>query len=124
LNTRKVNPKTAREILPRWVKNWEDCAGKPYKKHKTSPGTIKETVKEAQDILARAGKCDATRWQIPIITIFELPFQYPQSLGELCLELAQDDIRHAICLRDFMFPLTGVYVNRRGIQELRIAMYH
>jgi hypothetical protein len=88
---------------------------------------IHDTVKEAQELLANVGRGEGSRakWVIEIITLFECPLVFPQSLGELCIGLAQDSVRYwgegtekGTMGRNFAERL------RRNIQDLRQLLYH
>ena len=76
-----------------YIKAWEAFAGKPYvKPPQLSPGTIRDTVDEAQGIIYGIFNGAIARWISDYYTrkTARREAQYPQSLGELCLELAQD----------------------------------
>jgi hypothetical protein len=108
--------------------------------------TIAETVRQGQDTLARMGlgkeRVDR-KWDIAV-TLQEVRLQYPRSLGEVCLEEAEDSIRrwnkhrnawHRFNIREDPFhgqqTMTGELSAEdmmalwwRGIQALRRAMWH
>ena len=118
---------------------WEKFSGKPYKKHKASPGTIKEAVKESQDILAKS-YLGLNRRTLSDYWTYWPGFhggdtsKYPQSLGELCIELAQDayqaySVGEKLQLGDVLIysdsPVSGeLKITRRDIQDLRRAMWN
>lgn len=98
--------------------------------------TIRETVREAQELTTKLG-CGSTGWvgmgpdwRNFLIRIH--PIQYPQSLGELCIELAQDrllKIRRTqdgipVVVKDGIAWYEPPIPIVRDIQELRQAMYH
>lgn len=152
MNTRKNWSSKCWEIMPRCKKNWEDSAGKPYKKPaKLTTGVIAGTVKEAQNAL-----CGLFLGRIHglLTDYYSQPgTEYPQSLGELCIELVQERISLAkklhpemrkefvavqwadtvnkrwpdgsqrIYVGDGQFDI-GFDVSRRDIQELRTKMWH
>ena len=121
-----------------WVKIWEKFAGKQYSKPKSlKPGTIRNTVKEvvsdAQELLFDMNKTISNdirfrEWH-PKFGYLDAetyeqgsPATYPQSLGELCIELAQDEIRHITMEYE---PPKGFWVAWPVlIRDLRKAMYH
>lgn len=136
MNTRKINPKTSWSILPRWVKNWEDCAGKPYQKHKPV-GHIRDIVRNGQDILSRSwiSKKRQERRDYAEKALQSVSHVYPMSpphtLGELCLEMAEDARLHGGTI---FLGYTRVYSDARidcrlkvrpsDLLSLRRAMYH
>jgi len=130
-----------------------------YADHYYSLGeTVRQTVKEAQDILARLayhkyaeeireqqaeGREYTKRALLRAGAIVSWPAGPPQSLGELCIELAQDKyLGWQMDIEDGLIwvqsddsesenwlknpdQIQGFGTEtRRDIQELRIAMYH
>jgi hypothetical protein len=126
-----------------------------YADHYYSLGeTVRQTVKEAQDILWRLGLCiyyqnywfggtygDYNRWLTGKESYPRV--DYPQSLGELCIEMAQD--KYLRWQMDIEYGLIWIQSNdptrdnglrnpdqiygfgtetRRDIQELRRSLYH
>ena len=83
-------------IVAGYIAAWEAFAGKPYvKPAKLEPGVIKDTVNDAQDLLYSLHNGAIVRWLSDYYTrkTARREAQYPQSLGELCLEVAQSWIR-------------------------------
>jgi len=149
MRTRQTaNIKTSRSIMPRWVKNWEDSAGKPYEKPTRNPTSwtkIGQTVREAQDILARLAfhqYADEIRCQkrqltddgcrIAFLTGARDDYVWPglpKSLGELCIELAQERLTRPFrnITPDGLGVVEGIYYFphvKRDIQYLRRIMWH
>lgn len=127
------------EIAPAWVKAWEKFAGKPYKKaeHPENGDTIKDMVRRGQDMLARLrwnqrpalvrrvvpplGGPTMAMWAYP-------PIQPGKSLGELCIEIAQDNILLAKERVPYMMdPGVAAFMSqwiRGDIQQLKQVMYY
>jgi hypothetical protein len=145
------------KIKVRWVEIWEKIAGKPYVKPKRlTKGVIAGTIRDAQELLYGLRQhlfCDGLRsardyfdglsasWMHlnnpengeTFWTAIEKPAGLPKSLGELCIELAQDRIRRAhntttnimnVIARGghlVQFDLRGL---QKDIMELRNKLYH
>ena len=136
--------------MPRWVKNWEDFAGKPYVKPKYNyplGSVIRNTVSQAQDTLC-GFKLGPNRRALSDYWVYYPGFHggdtsnYPQSLGELCIELAQETLLegvsvvpafpgHRVAYIEWTqitdrFPNleVNISISRRDIQKLRETMYH
>jgi hypothetical protein len=115
---------------PVWDKNWEKFAGKSYVKpgkNTRKTGVISGAVKDAQELLSKRDtyfnydpypKGHHGYSGYPVIVH---PAGLPQSLGELCIELAQDDISSIYTYFAESGQLAG---QKRDIQELREKMYH
>jgi len=83
-------------IEKQYIKSWEAFAGKPYvKPKKLSPGTIRDTVNEAQNLLYSLFRSTITRWlsDYYLRKTARRELTYPQSLGELCLETLSGRVR-------------------------------
>ena len=98
--------------------------------------TIHETVRFWQDALFRLnlGKCHQSRLEYAARALKQVAHCHdmapPQTLGELCIELAQNRIRE-VAEDDYLSYLNFVtgqtsddWPIRRDIQALRRAMYH
>ena len=82
-------------IVAGYIAAWEAFAGKPYvKPAKLEPGVIKDTVNDAQDLLYSLHNGAIVRWLSDYYTrkTARREAQYPQSLGELCLEINANEI--------------------------------
>jgi hypothetical protein len=93
------------------------------KKPKTK--TIGETVWQAQDTLVRMGRGKVRvdrKWGIAV-TLQEVRLQYPKSLGELCLEIANDESRRCIEL-SCPYPRYLYGKGRASVLVLRRILYH
>ena len=110
----------------------------PYENHYYELGSvIRNTVSQAQDTLCRLKLGRETQEiQAKIDRLFYGDC-WPQTLGELCIELAQDgflkwhtggDPCHENVRRWWkwrgLLEKDGMSVSRRDIQELRTLMYH
>lgn len=81
-----------------YVKAWESFAGKPYiKPPKLSPGTIRDTVEDAQDLLYSLHNGAIVRWISDYYTrkTARREARYPMLFGELCIEAALADAYRA-----------------------------
>ena len=129
------------DLMDNLVARWERFAGKPYAKPTNKPSglVIRNTVSQAQDTLYRLklGR-ERQRWIAVVDRLRPVqPAGPPQSLGELCIELAQD----SWCRSNMGSPLRRIWINTnlensvfpilprmvattRDIQELREVMYH
>ena len=150
MNTRKKWSTHCWDIMPRWIKNWEDFAGKPYVKPKYNyplGSVIRNTVSQAQDTLC-GFKLGPNRRALSDYWVYYPGFHggdtsnYPQSLGELCIELAQETLLegvsvvpafpgHRVAYIEWTqitdrFPNleVNISISRRDIQKLRETMYH
>jgi hypothetical protein len=99
---------------------------------------IRNTVSQAQDTLARIRVHQRPALIRRIFPSADKPWpiygyppvQYPKSLGELCIELAQNKILDKVGWYTdwgFLTPPEKLYVYpdfRRDIQELRTKMWH
>ena len=109
-------------IVAGYIAAWEAFAGKPYvKPAKLEPGVIKDTVNDAQDLLYSLHNGAIVRWLSDYYTrkTARREAQYPQSLGELCLELSSDKHRTYIMGR-WIFDRDWF---RRERRALRQALY-
>lgn len=114
------------KLTDEWTKRWEYFAGKKYvKPTKIAVATIRETVREAQEVLAGMAMhrfCDGLRAARDYFDGLSFPVRraptYPQSLGELCIELAQDDMAK--------YAAEGLFARGllEDIQTIRRDMYH
>jgi len=108
---------------------------------------IGSTVREAQELLCKCLFCSSHRYNLDLATLFprytgspypishatkyvicEYPISPPQSLGELCIELAQKQV---YCPSFYHYKGQKIRIGfeyldfiRRDIQELRTKMYH
>ena len=104
-----------------YISGWERFAGRPYTKPKTSPGLIRDTVKEAQELLCglHYGKQRKTFLDFWSYNYFPPGnTEYPQSLGELSLEIHADRLRSAV---KNGYSYWGWYSD---VDLLRLSMYH
>lgn len=115
-------------INKKWVKLWESFAGKPYIPHKPA-GTIRETVHDAQELMANLNLSDITwsSWEdydkfYGLAEKQEDKIQYPQSLGELCLEEYEDSDRSIA----EHYCVSPVFFNEyhEEMRDLRQLMWH
>lgn len=109
-----------------YVSQWESFAGKPYVKPTNKPSglAIRNTVSQAQDTLYRLKLGRENQGFIRAIERLFGGENYPQSLGELCIELAQNGLGfdNARLFRYHKLNITNKI--RRDIQELRRVMWH
>jgi hypothetical protein len=93
-----------------------------YVDHYYSLGSvIRNTVSQAQDTLCRIWWGAKKREWLDYQDMFMYsPGTYPQSLGELCIELAQTKVRNGVKY-GIQFDVGR---EKRDIQELRTKMYH
>ena len=102
----------------------ELCMGS-YQRHYYRLGApVREIVRRGQDTLYRLKLGRETQHIADMIDRYYGGGNYPQSLGELCIELAQDNYRctwnHYRSFIDGKFR-RGL---QRDIQELRRALFH
>jgi len=81
---------------------------------------IRKTVSQAQDTLYRLKLGRETQHIVDCLDRCYGGENYPQSLGELCIELAQTKVRNGV-KHGIQFD---VCLEKRDIQELREVMYH
>ena len=114
----------------------------PYENHYYRLGSVvRNTVNQAQDTLRRMSSGDYhhkwSDWRLAnpdwtvsnYIVTHHFAVTQPKSLGELCIELAQDKMAPRFCEEtpDGLGVMTGNYYYpgiRRDIQKLRETMWH
>jgi hypothetical protein len=90
--------------------------------------TIRETIRQAQGTMATMGRrytrtyhLGGVRWGGKYIIWEQPPIQYPQSLGELCLELLADRVS-GVGPHGYLHEWTPRDIE--GGMALRRALYH